>query len=60
MGEKDTPKKKISELRSKKSNPLSPKYKIGRDKNGNDIEIGEITDQRPKGLFHKRKLSSRH
>lgn len=58
MGLKEEPKKKISQLRENKFNPLSPRYKIGKDRHGKEIHIGEITQQRPKGS-HKRKLSKR-
>ena len=59
MGERDPPKKKISEMRTVISNPLSPKYKVAGEHAGESIEIGEIAGQRPKENYKRAKLSNR-
>lgn len=59
MGQKDLPKKTIRELRSVKSNPLSPKYKTGKNLDGDDVTIGEISGQRPKTYYKRARFSER-
>lgn len=59
MGEKEPNKKKPHEMRSIKSNPLSPKYKYAAGKNGKVELIGEIDGGKPKQHYKRSRLSNR-
>jgi len=52
-------KKKITSMRTVKTNPLDPVYKIGVNDQGKPINIGEISEQRPKKYELKRKMSNK-
>ena len=45
--------KQINKTRKVKTSPLDPVYKVGIDEKGNPIEIGEISEQRPKKYENK-------
>lgn len=48
----------MSQLRTMKANPLSPKYRVA-GKNGSTEIIGEISGQRPKPTYERKIYSER-